>query len=32
MDFNVCKDGYVVKRHKQFVIGCGPILNKLYYY
>ena len=21
-----------VKRHEQFVIGCGVILNKIYYY
>ena len=21
-----------VKRHKQFEIGCGTILNKIYYY
>ena len=32
MDFNVCKVRHVVKRHTQFVIECGAILNKIYYY
>ena len=32
MDFNVCKDRHAVKHHEQFVIGCGTILNKIYYY
>ena len=32
MDYSVCIDRNVVKRHEQFVIGCGAILNKIYYY
>ena len=29
MDINACKDRHAVKRHEQFVIRCGTILNKI---
>ena len=31
MDFDVCKDRHAVKRHEQYVMGCGAILNSIYY-
>ena len=32
MDFIVCKVRHSVRRHEQFIIGCGGIVNKIYYY